>query len=97
MYIYGNEKRNETRREMKRKEKNLKEEEIIETNTKIMLDDKELITIVKANSFLYKSEKLYSNIGYVYIVPLGRHLSSIFDPNTIGHNDVNSCAFVWIE
>jgi len=34
--------------------------------------------------------------GYVYTVPLGRHLSSIFDPNTIDHNDVNSCAFVWV-
>jgi len=26
--------------------------------------------------------------GYVYTVPLGRHLSLIFDPNTIDHNNI---------
>jgi len=34
--------------------------------------------------------------GYVYTVPLGRHLFSIFYPNLIDYNDVNSCVFVWV-
>jgi len=54
----------EMRRETKKKEKYIKEEEIMnEYDDNDELDDKDLITIVKVNPFLYnKSEKLYSNI-----------------------------------